>query len=119
MHVPRLELSFFIACTVFGIGCGASEEEVKREFDALVAASNACERDSECVEVSPGCPLGCGAAVNAKHKSRVERRARELIDDYETGGRSCDYGCVVKGSVVCIAERCDFAPLDAGVDASR
>lgn len=118
MHMSRIERAVFTACAVFGLACGASEEEVQREFDAVVAASNACERDSECVEVSPGCPLGCGHAINVKHKQTVERRARELIDDYETGGRSCDYECVLRGPVACIADRCDFAPLDAGVGSS-
>lgn len=119
MHASRLETFAFAACVVLGVACGASEEAVQREFDAVVAASNFCERDSDCAVVFPGCPLGCQTAINAKHKQKVERRARELIDDYETGGRSCEYDCASPGPVACIAERCDFGPLDAGVDANR
>ena len=106
-----------VACTVLSVACVASEEEVQREFDQLVAASNSCERDTDCAVVSPGCPLGCQVAINAEHKQVVERRARELIDDYERGGRACDYECVAQGRVACVAARCDFEPLDAPVDA--
>src|SRR5262245_64921926 len=114
MHQSSLQIFAYAACTLLSVACGASEEEVQREFNALVAASNSCTRDSDCATVSPGCPLGCIVAVNAKHKQNVERRARELIDDYEAGGQACAYGCVNPGRVACIANTCGFEAPDAG-----
>ena len=66
-----------------------------------------------------GCPLGCQVAINAKHKQQVERRARELIDDYETGGRSCAYDCSDQGPVACLVDRCGFQPLATEIDPNR
>lgn len=44
--------------------------------DAIVAESNACNDASECVYVSPGCPLQCSVAVNSAKKEYVEKEAR-------------------------------------------
>lgn len=87
-------------------GCGKSEEEIQEEFDAIVAESNACSDASECVYVSPGCPLGCFVPVNSAKKAYVEEQARELIEDYERFGRSCEYGCAEAGPLACVEGRC-------------
>jgi hypothetical protein len=86
--------------------CGASEEDVQREFDAYVAAANRCEQASECVLATAGCPLGCSVAVHADAKADVERKARELIEDYESGGTMCAYGCAAVSSIECTDGRC-------------
>lgn len=92
-------------------GCALpSEEEVKDEFEAYVRSANACEQASECVLVSPGCPLGCFVAVRADRKADVERKARELIARYERGGRACAYGCAEPGPIACVERRCAFGP---------
>jgi hypothetical protein len=102
----------------FSIGCAApSEEEVQADFNRIVDKSNACAADSECVLVSPGCPLGCSVAVNREQASRVERAARDLIDDYESGGRSCDYDCVGPLEPVCVSEKCELVEPEAEADA--
>lgn len=90
--------------------CGASEEEVKRRFDAYVAGANACKQVSECAVVSPGCPLGCTVAVRADRAADVERTARSLIEDYERWGARCDYDCVAPRALACNEGRCGFAP---------
>lgn len=87
-------------------GCAKSEEEIQEEFDAIVAESNACNDASECVYVSPGCPLGCYVPVNSAKKEYVEAKARELIDDYESWGRQCAYGCAEPAPLACIDGRC-------------
>jgi hypothetical protein len=86
--------------------CARSEEEIREDFEVIVAESNACNDASECVYVSPGCPLGCFVPVNSAKKAYVEGEARELIDDYERGGRSCAYECVVPGPIECTEGRC-------------
>lgn len=90
-------------------GCALSapsEEEVRAEFDGYVDGANACDTADECAYASAGCPLGCQVAVRKERVRDVEKKARELIDDYESAGRSCDYGCVQPLGVTCRAGRC-------------
>jgi hypothetical protein len=90
-------------------GCARSEESVRAEFDAFVAASRSCATADECAVVSPGCPLGCQVAVRADKKDAVSAKAKSLIEQYEVGGRSCDYDCIGLTQVVCEAGQCGFA----------
>jgi hypothetical protein len=90
-------------------GCAPSAEEIQEEFDAEVARSRACEQVSDCVVISPGCPLGCWVVVSAAAQDRVSRKARELIEDYESGGAACDYGCTEAPAVACLAGACSAA----------
>jgi hypothetical protein len=62
--------------------------------------------DADCAIASASCPLPCFVAVRADRKAAVETKARELVDDYESGGRGCDYGCVEPGPAVCVSGRC-------------
>jgi hypothetical protein len=89
-----------------GAGCAPSEEETQREFDAYVEGANACSEASECGLASPDCPLGCYVAVRVDRIASVERKARELIDDYESGGQSCEYDCAPPPVVDCVGGRC-------------
>jgi hypothetical protein len=86
--------------------CAPSEEELQEEFAEEVARSNTCEEASDCVIVWPGCPLDCWVAVNAEQRTRVEAKARELIDEYESGGRACDYLCIDAPEPACAEGRC-------------
>jgi hypothetical protein len=83
-----------------------SEEDVKAEFDDYVASANSCSTADDCAYASAGCPLGCVVAVRKDRVADVERKARELIDDYESGGRACEYECVQPLGVTCRAGRC-------------
>jgi hypothetical protein len=96
----------FISLPLAAVGCGRSEEDVQKEFDAFVAEANACQQDADCVLVSPGCPLGCFVAVSSAKKAEVEEKARELIDEYQAGGQRCDYDCIAPGAITCAAGRC-------------
>ncbi|XXT20155.1 hypothetical protein WME94_01135 [Sorangium sp. So ce429] len=89
-----------------GASCAKSEEEVQEEFDVIVAESNACNDASQCVYASTGCPLGCWVAVNSAKKAYVEEEARALIEDFERGGRSCQYECVAQVPLECTEGRC-------------
>lgn len=89
--------------------CSPSEDEVQREFDVEVQRSNGCEEASECVVASAGCPLGCWVLVNAKFQARVEAKANELIEDYESGGARCDYECTEAPEIACTAGKCAAA----------
>jgi hypothetical protein len=95
--------------------CAASEEEIQKRFNDYVATANACERDDQCTLAEASCPLGCFVAVRADRKADVEARARELIAEYERGGRRCIYGCVQPGPIICREQRCLVLP--AGYDA--
>jgi hypothetical protein len=85
-----------------------SEEEIKAEFAAYVAKANHCQQASDCAEAHPGCPLGCSVPVRADRKADVERKAHDLIADYERGGRSCEYDCAEPGVLACVGQRCAF-----------
>ena len=86
--------------------CAPSVEEVRREFRAEVERSNTCRVDSDCVVMNPGCPLGCHAAVPVSQRARLEEKARELIEDYDAGGPSCQYECAEAPSVACVDNAC-------------
>ena len=92
------------------VACAPSEDEIQAEFDEFVSTKQTCTVDDDCVLASTGCPLGCGTAVNRKHQKEVEAKADELIEDYESNGRMCEYECT--GSVaVCVKRQCDEQPL--------
>lgn len=98
-----------IAVSLLAVGCSRSDTEIKAEFDAFVATHNECAVDvaDECVLASADCPLGCSAAVNVKHKAVVEKKAAELVDEYETWGRKCENDCI-GGKAMCVEGRCSF-----------
>ena len=104
----------------FVAGCGGmSASEVKREYAAVVERSNQCTETPDCVVVSGECPLPCYAAVNRAAAADVRLRGRELIDEYESGGQSCDYECVQPPLVECVSSRCELVhaaapPADGG-----
>lgn len=100
------------AAAAASLGCIRSADDIQQEFDEVVAESNACTTADECVIVSPGCPLGCFVAVNASSEAGVEAKAKELIDSFEAGGRSCDYECLAPGPVECVEGRCEVEPED-------
>lgn len=89
--------------------CAPSEDEIQEEFDAEVAGARACEQASDCVAVVPGCPLGCWVVVSKAAQARIERKARELIEEYESGGAACDYECTQAPAVACSAGLCSAA----------
>ena len=89
-------------------GCSPpSAEEVQAEFDGFVASRRACQRDEDCGLISPGCPLGCFTAVNVRSVKEAEALARELIDDYESAGRACEYGCIAQCGARCAEQTCE------------
>ncbi len=95
---------------VLACACSApSEEEIKKEFAEYVATRKACATDDDCVLAWTDCPLGCGTAVSLEHQSDVERKARELIEDYESGGQSCVYDCMAL-TAVCADGSCTEMP---------
>ncbi|MES1204891.1 MAG: hypothetical protein ABUS79_03045 [Pseudomonadota bacterium] len=103
--------------SLMAVGCSLfapSEDEVRADFDAYVRTANSCQIVSDCTVVSPGCPLGCQVAVAKARQADVERKARELIDDYESGGRACAYGCADLGSLACTAGHCALGVASSG-----
>jgi hypothetical protein len=44
--------------------------------------------------------------ISAASRDRVAGRARELIDEYESGGAACDYECTEAPAVACSAGIC-------------
>ena len=107
----RAVLAFLIAlpCLSCGDDEPPSEDEIREDFARVVARSNSCSDVTECVLVYPGCPLGCYVAVNQSSAADVEERAEELIADYQSAGRSCDYGCREAPPLECTDSRCTLA----------
>lgn len=83
-----------------------SAEEIQSIFEQEVALASTCSADSECVVINPGCPLGCGTAINVNEKENIEAYASELIIQYESGGENCAYGCVAQYAV-CNMNKCE------------
>lgn len=100
--------SILIATVLLG-ACAPSGEEVQAEFDAEVASSRACQTEADCTVISPGCPLGCWVVISASARTRLEQKARELIEDYESDGARCDYECIEAPAVACLEGQCTAA----------
>jgi hypothetical protein len=106
-----------LSCAVsIGAGCSGgddgppTEQEIKTEFDAFVASHNRCVADTDCVLVSPECPLGCFAAVESGSRVEVEEKAHELVRRYERGcSCSCAYDCI-SAVAGCREGRCEVVP---------
>ena len=97
----------YLACLALAaMGCAPSEEEVKADWQEFLAKHQACSADSDCTLVHPGCPLGCASPINVAAAAAGERLAKDLIEDYESGGKSCDYDCVIICGAACEANRC-------------
>jgi len=109
----RWGVAFVVAAAAFlGTGCvlfAPSEEDVQAEFNDYVNGANSCTSVDQCAFASAGCPLGCAVPVRKDRVADVENKARELIDDYESGGRRCDYECVAAPELACTAGRCRAA----------
>jgi hypothetical protein len=117
MKTSRIgSFSFLSLIVLAAVGCAASEEEVKREFNEFVSEHQACEQDSECTLIQPGCPLGCSVPVASNAAQAGERLARELRDDYERGGRGCDYDCVAVCGVACESNTCTVVKPASSTD---
>jgi hypothetical protein len=86
---------------------------------------DSCKTAGDGALASVDCPLGCSVTVNRSQVAHIERIARDLIDDYESYGRSCAYECIGPREIICRDQRCAFAesdessPMDAGSDAAR
>jgi len=90
-----------------------SEDEVEAEFAEFVSSRDDCVQSDDCAIAYTECPLGCSHAVNAQYVASVESKARELIDEYESGGSGCDYRCVQVHGAVCQQGTCTLQ-LEAG-----
>jgi hypothetical protein len=101
----RLALVAFVL-----VGCAATAEEVRADFEAYVAGANACAVDADCAIASGDCPVGCWVVVRVDRVDDVERRAQELVSDYERGGARCEYDCVPPGDPICDGGRCASTP---------
>lgn len=99
--------------TLAALGCAPSEEDVKHDWQEFLDKHQACSQNSDCTLIHPGCPLGCIAAIRADKATEGERVAADLIDDYESAGRSCEYDCIAVCGAACEAERCVIAAGDA------
>jgi hypothetical protein len=115
---PGVAILSFVVMGLVLVGClfGRSEESVRSEFDAYVKGASACTAASECAIAGAGCPLGCFAAVRSERVADVEAKARELVSEYERGGRGCAYDCVGAGALRCVEGHCNADPdLSGGV----
>ena len=102
-----LTLIFMIG---FLFGCSESrktEDQIKIEFEVETELVNDCNEPSECVVITPGCPLGCNTAVNINEAENLRAVANSLISDYQKDGEICVYTCVQK-EATCVNNKCEL-----------
>jgi hypothetical protein len=97
------------------LGCSASSnppsgevtssDAVRAEFQAYVDAANHCEAASDCVGITPGCPLPCMVAVRVDRKSDVLAKAQQLRDQLPS---KCEATCPSPGPATCVQNRCNI-----------
>jgi hypothetical protein len=98
-----------VAAACLASGCilfAPSEEDVKNDFAVVVDGANHCTESDQCTLVSAGCPLPCWVSVRKDRAAEVERKGRELVDDFESGGSMCVYECASRGTPICKNGRC-------------
>jgi hypothetical protein len=98
-----------LATAFLASGCilfAPSEEDVKNDFAVVVDGANHCTESDQCTLVSAGCPLPCWVSVRQDRAAEVERKGRELVNDFESGGSGCDYECAARGTPSCKSGRC-------------
>jgi hypothetical protein len=100
----------FLALLLLVCGsCAApSEEEVRAEFGSFVEKHNACADASECALIYPGCPLGCYVPINVESAEKAKAKAKELIDDYQSGGQACAADCLEATPLACVNHKCEL-----------
>ena len=105
-------LSFAAVVGLGLMGClfGRSEESVRSEFEAYVKGASVCTVASECAIAGAECPLGCFVAVRSDRVADVEAKARDLVSQYERGGRGCAYDCTTPGPLRCLEGHCHADP---------
>ena len=96
----------FSAILICSCTTGISEEEAIQQFEEALIGKQFCETDENCTIVSPGCPLGCNVSVNTNYLAELRIIATDLVDKYNSGGQTCDYGCLV-AYPVCVIDRCE------------
>ena len=106
--------ALFFTATVVSCSSQRSADEVAAEFEAFVEDNNSCAADDECVIVSADCPVGCWVVVNETRVEATQAKARELVEEYESGGRACYYDCAVPGTPRCEDGHCTEAPAPGG-----
>lgn len=90
---------FSVAAT---LGC-----VTERSFERAVDDANYCETPDECVELYPGCPLGCVVLVNEAEADDIQKK----IDRYDRQHRdTCVYDCAGLGEIRCENDRCVADP---------
>ncbi len=90
-----------------GSGSVPAWQEARQEFDEVVADSQACESNSQCVWVETGCLLDCYVAVNRQSAERVRRAAKTF---FAAVGMDCMRACAPLAPPMCINKRCSAAP---------
>ncbi len=98
---------------VFASGCETRDERTLRVYNekesvvrshvlGVIEDAGACERDTDCVRIIPGCPLGCGAAINKDHFPLVVKQLERYFSEYPR----CLYKCKIPDSVSCTLKKC-------------
>jgi hypothetical protein len=106
-NVAVVSRALFLVAVATSCLFGRSADSVKTEFDNYVAGANTCTATSDCIIVTPDCPLGCGSAVRADRQADVEAKARELVAEYKRGGQGCAYDCAGPFVAECAEGRCE------------
>ena len=96
----------FSAVLILSCTSGISEEEAVQQFEQALIGKQFCQTDENCTIISPGCPLGCNVSVNTIYSTELQMIGADLVEQFNSGGKGCDYGCVV-AYPVCVIDRCE------------
>jgi len=75
-------------------------EVVRSEIDR----ANYCTTNSDCVDIGPQCPYGCGIFVNKNERQRIQDRINAIPLTWD-----CFYKCQTKTAPVCLEGKCQYA----------
>ena len=89
-------------------GC-FSDQEARQQWDTWVDAHNSCSVAADCVEIYPGCPLGCGTPIRAEYQDEALVESQQIRNQYKLGGKVCyEPPCEPPPPLVCENQICDY-----------
>lgn len=110
MKTYKFLISLFILVATFtNTALAQSDSEsskciaLKNEIQEEINNARDCKTIDDCVTFWPGCPFGCGTALNKEQQARIEASVR----NYNNECSACAYRCQnLKKTLACINSRC-------------
>ena len=97
-------LAIMLAAVLFIFYKQIESESMIETVRGEITRANYCTADSDCVDIGPQYPYGCGLMVNKNERQRVQDRINAIPITWD-----CYYKCQTKAAPVCLEGKCQYA----------